>query len=55
MKEAQNRAKKPKKMAAIPLMYAQEDCELGGKESIEVRIDFMSILFVLNYHMNRKY
>ncbi|XP_026323975.1 protein lifeguard 4-like [Hyposmocoma kahamanoa] len=22
-------------MAAIPLMYAQEDCELGGKESIE--------------------
>ncbi|KAL4708851.1 hypothetical protein ACJJTC_018297 [Scirpophaga incertulas] len=22
-------------MASIPLMYAQEDCELGGKESIE--------------------
>ncbi|XP_063545829.1 protein lifeguard 4-like [Cydia strobilella] len=22
-------------MAAIPLMYAQEDCELGGKESME--------------------
>lgn len=29
-------------MASIPLMYAQEDCELGGKESIEVsyRINF---------------
>lgn len=24
-------------MASIPLMYAQEDCELGGKENIEVR------------------
>lgn len=23
--------------ATIPLMYAQDDCELGGKESIEVR------------------
>lgn len=23
-------------MASIPLMYAQDDCELGGKESIEV-------------------
>ncbi|GBP96511.1 Protein lifeguard 4 [Eumeta japonica] len=22
-------------MASVPLMYAQEDCELGGKESIE--------------------
>lgn len=28
-------------MAAIPLMYAQEDCELGGKESIEVRTTFL--------------
>lgn len=29
-------------MAGIPLMYAQEDCELGGKDNIEVNDNFFN-------------
>lgn len=31
-------------MTSIPLMYAQEDCELGGKEGIEVNRRFLYLM-----------
>ncbi|KOB71002.1 Transmembrane BAX inhibitor motif-containing protein 4 [Operophtera brumata] len=36
--------------ATIPLMYAQDDCELGGKESIETAVQAYTIGVVVSYY-----